>query len=42
MRWIGRVVRKKSRGPRMMLRLPNGEAQALEACGWEHFRKSSC
>jgi thiamine-monophosphate kinase len=38
---IGRIVRKKSRGPRMMLRLPNGDAQVLEARGWEHFRKSS-
>lgn len=38
---IVRIVRKKSAGPGMMLRLPNGDARALEARGWEHFRKGS-
>lgn len=34
---IGRMKRK-SRGPRMMLRDRDGRVSALEARGWEHFR----
>lgn len=38
---IGRMKRK-SRGPRMVLRDRDGRVRALEARGWEHFRKDNC
>ncbi|HUY80673.1 MAG TPA: thiamine-phosphate kinase [Acidobacteriaceae bacterium] len=34
---IGRAVRKKARGPQVMLRSDDGRERALEARGWEHF-----
>ena len=35
---IGRMVRRKARGPRVMMRDGNGRVRAVEASGWEHFR----
>jgi thiamine-monophosphate kinase len=37
---IGRIVRKKSRGPLVMLCDAEGRVRPLDACGWEHFKGS--
>ena len=38
---VGRMVRKKTRGPLVMLKDEDGRVRALEARGWQHFRKDS-
>jgi len=38
---IGRMVRKKARGPLVMLKDVDGRVRAVEARGWEHFGKAA-
>ena len=37
---IGKMVRRKTRGPRVMMRDLDGRVRAVEARGWEHFKGS--
>lgn len=40
-RRIGKILKKKARGPLIVLRSGDGNAQVLDERGWEHFRKDS-